>query len=336
MKRFTFAFALFAALILSFGAVAHAADFTLKAAHVLAPDHPYQIGMLHWAKLLKERSNGRIQMDVFPSGQLGQERDTLEGLQLGTLDITMVSTAPLAGFSKEFLACDLPFIFRDRETTYAVLDGEIGQGMMEKLRKSNMIGLSFWENGFRHTTNSAREIKMPSDIKGLKIRTQENSIHMGTYQLWGANTIPMSWGEVYTACQNKTIDGEENTITVCYTAKLYEVQKYMTLNAALYSPAPVIMAKRTWDRLPADLQKIVVETCTEARDFERKIMAEGESEQLQKMIGFGMVAVDVDRREWIDSVQPVYERFRKEIGADIIDKILAITSKADISRGYLE
>lgn len=295
---------------------------SLKVGHVLAPDHPYQIGLEKFAELVKEKTDGLVTVDVFHSSQLGNEREAIEGVQMGTLDMTLVSTAPLAGFSNAFLVFDLPFIFQSRDHAYAVLDGPIGQNILKDLEKNGILGLGYWENGFRNLTNSKREVVVPSDAAGLKIRTMENKIHMASFRTIGADPTPMAFGELFTALQQGTVDGQENPIPIIYTSNFFEVQKYLSLTGHFYAAAPLLINKALFDKMTPEVQNAILEAAIEARDFERSLVAEMNTNLLGEIKAKGMIVTEVDKDVWLEAMQPVYAEFENEIGADLIDAVL--------------
>ena len=206
------------------------------------PDnHPYNLGLVKMSELVAEKSNGAVTLDVFGNSQLGNERDLLEGLQLGSLQITCVSTAPLAGFTDSFLVFDLPFIFETTEQARAVMDSEVGTEILNSVEDQGMKGLAWFENGFRNVTNSKLPITVPDDLKGIKIRTMENQMHMEAFRVMGADPTPMAMGDVFTALQQGTIDAQENPIPIIETNKFGEVQHYLSMTGHLFSPAPVFI-----------------------------------------------------------------------------------------------
>ena len=209
--------------------------YVWKAGHNLSTEHPYHLGLVKFGELMAQKSNGKIKLDVFPSTQLGNERDVIEALQMGTADVTLVSTAPLSGFSNEFLVFDLPYILKDRDHAYKVLDGPIGQRIMATLEKNKLIGLAFMENGF-YSITSSKQITHPSDMKGVKIRSLENPLQVDSYNFIGANACPMAFGEVFTALQNKTLDATALTYSVIGSQKIYTVQKYLADTWHFYAP----------------------------------------------------------------------------------------------------
>lgn len=297
------------------------AKTTIKVGHVLAPTHPYQIGLEKFGEMLEERTDGQIEVDVFHSAQLGGEREMIEALQMGTLDMALVSTAPLSGFTDSFLVYNLPYIFQDRDGAYKVLDGEIGTQMLESLKDNQLIGLCYWENGFRNVTNSVRPINNPEDMKGLKIRTMENKIHMASFDTIGADATPMSFGELFTALQQGTMDAQENPLPIIYTSNFFEVQDHLALTEHFYAPAPLIVSQFTWNKLSKDQQQTLREAALEARDFERKKVQEMDDKFLEVLKDKGMQVTDVDKEEWKEAMSPVYDEFEDKIGSELIEKV---------------
>ncbi|MDR2442538.1 MAG: TRAP transporter substrate-binding protein [Deltaproteobacteria bacterium] len=299
-------------------------QLALKAGHVLAPDHPYQFGLERFAELVKERTNGQITVDAFHSSQLGNERELIEALQLGTVDITIVSTAPLSGFTNEFLIYDLPFLFRDTATARRILDSPFGQKAFDSISDLGLVGLVYFENGFRHVTNSKLPAVNPADVNGLKIRTMENKIHMASFRVLGASPTPMAFGELYTALQQKTIDAEENPVPIIYTSKFYEVQKYCSLTGHFYAPTPFLISAATWERLTDDQKAIMTQAAKEARDYERELIDQQNNDFVAKLKAEGMEVIEVDKDAWFKAMEPVYKEFESTIGADNIKEIQAL------------
>lgn len=294
----------------------------LKAAHTLMSEHPYHLGLVKFGELLEEKSNGKYSLEVYPAAQLGSEREAIEGVQMGTIDITLVSTAPLSGFSDAFLVTDLPFIFKSREHAYKVLDGEIGKDMFEKLEGTGLVGLSFWENGFRNVTNSKRPMVHPEDMEGIKIRTMENQIHMDSFRTIGADPTPMAFGELFTALQQQTVDAQENPLPIIWTSKFFEVQDHVALTGHFYAPAPLLASQSLWDKLSAEEKEIFQSAADEARDYERKIILDMDNDLLGKLKEKGMQVTEPDKAEWQKAMAPVYEKWQDKIGKDLIEKVI--------------
>lgn len=294
----------------------------IKVGHVLAPDHPYTTGLKKFAEIVEKNSNGKMKVNVFHSSQLGNERDMIEALQLGTQQMALVSTAPLASFTKQFLVFDLPFIFKDYQGAYKVLDGEIGQSIMKTLDAQGIVGLAYWENGFRHVTNSKQPIQKPSDLANQKIRLMENPIHMDTFRAMGALPMPMAFGELFTALQQKTIDAQENPVPIIWTSKFYEVQKYCSLTGHFYAAAPLLVSKKFYDSLPAEHQKILRDAAIEARDYERGLLAQQNKDFIGKLKEKKMEVIEVDKKPFQDAVKSVWTKYEPTIGKELIQKVV--------------
>ena len=225
-------------------------EITIRVGHTTPPDSPYSKGVDYLAELLNEYSDGKITMQNFHSAQLGSDSDLIESVILGTVEMAVVSTAPLASFSKDFYIFDLPYLIKDREKAFGIMDGEIGQAIMDTLIPKGIKGVSFWENGFRQLSNNVRPVKSPADLKGLKIRTMENPIHVATFEALGAYATPMAGGELFTALQQGVVDGQDNPLPGVLTSKFYEVQKYVSLTGQFYSPGVLLINNAYYEGLP--------------------------------------------------------------------------------------
>jgi tripartite ATP-independent transporter DctP family solute receptor len=300
-----------------------AAPVTLKLAHVVSTSAPYHIGAMEFAKLVDQKTKGRVKIEIYPGGQLGKgERECIEGLQIGTIDLVATSTGPVGGFVPQMLVVDLPFLFRDNSHVDKVLDGPIGKGLLKDLSKVGIKGIAFWENGFRNLTNNKRPVNKPEDVKGLKLRTMENEVHMDAFRTLGADPTPMTWGEVYTSLQQGVIDGQENPINIIRTHKIYEVNKNLALTGHVYSPALLLMNEKKFKSLPADLQKALMAAGKEAAKFERKFIRDNEAKMLEELKGFGMQVTTPDKKLFQKATEPTYKKYEARFGKDLIDKIV--------------
>ena len=295
----------------------------LKLGHAVATEHPYHLGAVKFAELMAQRTGNRVKIDVYPSTQLGNERDMVEGLQLGTIDLVVTSTGPLGGFVPKMFVVDMPFLFRDREHAYKVLDGPVGKELLEAFTAKDIKGLAFWENGFRQITNSVRPIEKPEDLKGIKIRTMENKVHLAAFRAFGASPTPMAWSEVYTALQQRTIDAQENPIAIIYHQKIYEVQKYLAMTGHFYSPTPLLMSLKAFNSLPKDIQKIMSDTALECATYERNLLRDSEAKQIAELKAKGMQVNTPNKKPFQEAAAPVYKEFEAQFGKDTIDKIIA-------------
>ena len=288
------------------------AEYAMIAGDTLPDSHPYNLGLNKMGDLITEKTNDAVTLDVFGNSQLGSERDLIEGLQLGSVQVTCISTAPLAGFTDMFLVFDLPFIFETTEQARAVLDSEIGQEILHSVDEQGLVGLAWFENGFRQVTNNVRPITVPDDLKGIKIRTMENQMHMAAFQIMGADPTPMAMGDVFTALQQGTIDAEENPVPIVETNKFYEVQKYISMTGHLFSPAPVFIGKDYFESLPAEYQDAIKEAADEATPYQREQIDEQEATGVETLKENGMEVNDVDKTPFKEATAPIYDEYVKE------------------------
>lgn len=298
---------------------------TMKLASATPMDHPYNVGAKKFADLIRERTQGRIEIKIYPAGQLGKgEREMTEGVQQGAIDLLVTSTGPMGGFSPSINILDFPFLFRDYQHVDSVLDGPIGRRLLDDFEKADLKGLAFWENGFRHLTNSKKPVKNVEDAKGLKIRTMENKVHLAAWKAAGLNPTPMAWGEVFTALQQRVIDGQENPVAVIHSTKLWEAgQKYFSFTAHVYSPALLLMNKRLFESMPKEDQDLFLKTAVEVGKFQRKINREAEEQKLKDMEAKGVLVVrDVDRDSFKKAMSPVYEEFSSQFPKTKIEEIM--------------
>ncbi|MYL49304.1 DctP family TRAP transporter solute-binding subunit [Halobacillus litoralis] len=295
--------------------------YTLQAGHSLPEDHPYHLGFLEMAENVEERTDGRVKIEVFPNSEIGAERELTEGMTLGTVDLVVSSTAPVTNFVPELAVLDAPFIFKNRDEAVNVLEGEVGDTLFSKMKEEGIIGLSWGENGYRHVTNSVRPIEKPADLEGLKIRTQENEIHLAAFEELGAQPTPMAWTEALTALQQGVVDAQENPAIVADQFKLYEAnQEHMTLTGHVYSVAIYMMSQQTYDELPEDLRDIVMEEGQKVGAMEREMIVEMEKESLQTLKDEGMQIIEeVDTQPFQEAVKPVYDQIEYQ---DLLNQIL--------------
>jgi len=295
--------------------------YVLQAGHSLPDDHPYHLGFLEMAEKVEERTNGRVKIEVFPFSEIGAERELTEGMTLGTVDLVVSSTAPVTNFVPELAVLDVPFLFNDRESAVEILEGEIGDELFAAMEEQGIIGLSWAENGYRHVTNAIRPIEKPEDLEGLKIRVQENEIHLAAFEALGTQPTPMAWTEALTALQQGVVDAQENPAIVADQYKLYDSnQKYMTLTGHVYSVAIYMMSKDTYERLPEDLRDIVVEEGRKIGAMERDMIVEMEQESIQTLKDNGVEIIEeVDPAPFQEIVSSVYDMVEHQ---DLLQRIL--------------
>lgn len=299
-----------------------APKYNLRFATSIEPDSHYANGMRKFKELAEKYSNGEVEVQLFYSGQLGNERDLIESVGMGMLDMMICSSAPMANFSEDFLVFDLPFLVTDRDKAFKVLDGPIGEKILKTMDSKGVKSLGFWENGFRNITNSKRPINTPADLKGIKIRTMENPIHMDIFRSLGANPTPMAWGELFLALQQGTVDAQENPLIIIYTSKYPEVQKYLTLSRHVYAPSVVSISKQVFESMPPNIQEVILKSEKEARDWEREFCIQKDKELVDALAAQGMEVNEINVDEWVKAVQPVYEKYQDKINPEYIKAML--------------
>lgn len=239
------------------------APITVKFAHGMPPNEEEALhrGVALFKKIVEQRSAGRVKVDIYPASQLGKEREQFEGVKLGTIEMCMIAEGPMAGFFPEIMVIGIPYLYGNEAEAWRSLDSAFGRALFEEMRKKTGVrALGIGENGFRNFTNRVRPIRNPDDMRGLKIRTMENPAHMAMVRAMGASATPIAWGEVYMALQQGVVDGQENPVSVIEVSKFYEVQKYLTLDGHVYSILPLLINDKFFLSLPADIQKIFVDT----------------------------------------------------------------------------
>jgi TRAP-type transport system periplasmic protein len=296
----------------------------IRAGIGLNDQHPQYLGLLKFKEIVEEKTDGQIKVETYHSGQLGDDRTMTEGLQLGSQEVTIPSTAPLANFVPEFSVFDFPFLFPTEQVADKVLDGEVGQRLLGKLADQNLIGLAYWENGFRNVTNSKRGIATVEDFKGLKLRTMENDLHLEAFRALGANPTPMAFTELFTAMQQGTVDGQENPYATIYLQKFYEAQKHVSNTNHIYSPFVFLMSKSFFDGLTAEQQTIVKEAAVEAGLYERELNREANAKYLADLQTEGMTYTEISEEEHLKMkalVQPVIDKYAEKIGKEIVQEV---------------
>lgn len=299
------------------------AQMTFRFAHTISTEDSMHLAVVEFAKKVGQKTNNAIQIDVFPSGQLGNDPKILEGVKLGTIDMGMTGNPFFSAFAPEMNVLDLPYLFRDYDHVYKVVDGPIGTEVLRAVEKNGMKGLGSLEIGFRNLTNSKHPVRTPEDMKGLKIRTTPNPAHLQAFRLLGANPVPMPFTEVYLALKTGTVDGQENPTTLIEAMKFYEVQKYMSLTHHAYTVTNVVMNLKKYQELKPEYQKALHEALHEAVVWQRKLNREIEGRALAKMKAAGLQVeehpdVEAFRKIVADAVA---EDYVKKFGQEVLDKI---------------
>ncbi len=298
---------------------------TFKFAHTMSTSDTMHQACLKFAELVKAKTNGAVEIAVYPSGQLGNDSQILQGVRMGSIDLTMTGNPFHTTFEPSLNVLDLPYLFRDFAHAYRVLGGEIGKEVFSRLEKHGLKGLGFLEIGFRNLTDSKRPIKEPGDVNGLKIRVTPNPAHVAAFKLMGAIPTPMPFTEVYMALKTGTVDGQENPITLIHGQKFYEVQKYLSLTMHAYTISEVSMNLKKFQALPAAHQKALTEALAEAGTYHRKLNRDLEGSLLKEMEHKGLQVIAEPNREAFAKLvsKPVQEEYAAKFGWDTINKINA-------------
>jgi tripartite ATP-independent transporter DctP family solute receptor len=300
--------------VLAGAATVHAQDIqdrVIRFGHLNNTDHPVSMGVKKFAEIVAAKSGGKLQVKEFPSNQLGPEQQQTSALQGGVQEMQSPATTSLVGFAKDFGVIDFPFTVANHAQAFALLDGPLGAALLEKLPEKGLVGLAYWDLGFRNVTNSKRPIARPEDLDGLKLRVIPNPVFLDTFKAFKANPVPMSFSELYTALETRTVDGQENPYSVILSNKFYEVQKYVSGTNHVYGTNIILVSKKFWDRLSPVEQKILQDAALEARDYQRQVSRAAADKAVGELTAKGMqfnavVPAEMDRMRTI--ARPVIEK----------------------------
>ena len=310
-------------LILCLSSAAQAAtrpEVVLKLGHGLDIMHPVHKAMVFMAEKVKEKSAGRMRVEVFPSEQLGNEKECIEALQLGYLAMTKTSSAPMEGFVSQMQVFGIPYLFRDAEHLWKVLNGPIGKKLLLAGESKRLRGLCYYDAGAR-SFYAKKEINQPSDLAGMKIRVQNSIMSMKMVQAMGGSPTPIPWGELYTSLDQGVVDGAENNSPSFRTSRHYEVCKYYSLDEHTCLPDILVISTRVWRGLSSEQQRILQEAVDESVAYQRKIWAEAEEQDLKTVQAEGVKIIRPDKGPFRESVRPVWNEFKgTEIG-ELIQQI---------------
>ena len=288
----------------------------IRLGHIGYPDSPYDLGARKFKELLEERFPGRVEVRVFGSAQLGEDKEMLEGLRLGTLEMHVPSSV-LHSVEPMFGLFDLPFLIEDRAQIERIAEGPLGERLREALRDDDLVLLGLWENGFRMITNNLRPVRRPEDLKGIKLRTPKDPERMKMFAAFGANPTSMSYGEVFSALKQGVIDGQENPLSQIVPGRFYEAQRYLSLSKHVYSPAYPVMSRRYFEALDQDLRIAILETAKEVGRFHREL-GEREDKKFLELLEERMEVTEIDRAAFTAAAAPLYREFEEKFGAEMV------------------
>nr|WP_321981589.1 TRAP transporter substrate-binding protein [uncultured Cohaesibacter sp.] len=308
-----------AAVMAVIGALpAAAADYTLRLSHGDNENNPTHLGAVKFKELVEKYTDGRIEVQIFPSNQLGSEQEVAQALRTGSIEGEILYTGNLVPLAPSVGVMMLPYAFTSTDEAHAVMDA-LKAPLNERLPKEAGVRIvGYFEKGFRVMTNSEREVKNLDDLQGLKIRVSKNNIAIRTFQSWGLDPIPMAWAEVFPALQQGVIDGQENPYTTSISSKFYEVQKYITEIHYLIWSGPIIVSERFYQRLPADLQDALNKAGEDAAAYERDVSAKETAAAKEKLVELGMIlsGAPEDEEKWQSAAKALWPEFAKDIGGE--------------------
>lgn len=300
---------------------------TLKMGTLGSTEYFYYKGGMRMAEEVEKKTAGKVAIQVFPNQQLGNERDMIEGMQLGTIDLAIINIPLLGSFDSRFMIFDMPFMFNDWAHVDKVLNGKIGTDMLAGLEAKNLKAFAFSTAGFRHVLNYKRAVQTPEDLRGLKIRTLDNPVHVAIMNAMGANATPMQYSEVATALRQRTVDGLDSPAPAAVTEKFYETQKFMSLTGHVFTGVIYLMSLKRHQALPPDLQKALAEGAKAGADLETELYNKFDTESLtilQK--NHGMAINEVDKAQFRGRMQPVFDRFQERVGKELIETVRRLGS----------
>jgi len=286
----------------------------IRFGHLNNPDHPVSMGVKKFAELVAVKSGGKLQVKEFPSNQLGTEQQQTSALQGGVQEMQAPATTSLVGIVKDYGVIDFPFTVANHAQAFALLDGPLGTTLLEKLPEKGLVGLAYWDLGFRNVTNSKRPIAKPEDLEGLKLRVIPNPVFLDTFKAFKSNPVPMSFSELYTALETRTVDGQENPYAVILSNKFYEVQKFLSGTNHVYGTNIILISRKFWDRLSPAEQKILQDAALEARDYQRQVSRAAAEKAVGELQAKGMQ---------FNAVAPAEQQRMREIAKPVTEKALA-------------
>ena len=307
-----------------------AADFIIKFSHVVSPNTPKGKAADFFAKRVEELSHGKIKVEVYPNAQLCGDKVVLRKMKFNAVQMAAPSFSKFTGLVPQLALFDLPFLFNDANHLHKVLDGEVGQKLLNLVNKKGYVALAYWDNGFKQLSDSKRALIKPEDAKGLKFRVMSSKVLIEQFKALGAIPVVLPFSEVYSALQQGVVDGQENTISNIYTKKFYEVQKYMTISNHGYLGYMVVISKKFWNKLPNNLKAVIKQAMKEATEKERVWAKELNDSQFAKIKAYAQKSGKLQiiyltkeqRKAWVKKLRSIYPKFYGMIGKDLIEKAI--------------
>ncbi|MDB2470495.1 TRAP transporter substrate-binding protein, partial [Paracoccaceae bacterium] len=298
------------------------AGTTIKVGHGAAEAFHMHRALLKFEELVEAGSGGEIDVQIFPSSQMGPDREMIEGVQTGVLEMAIPPSSFFAGWDPAFAVIELPYMYASKDIAFDVLDGSAGDGMLSRVENQGLVGLGWLELGVRNVTNNVRPVATPEDLEGVKLRTMKVPAHVATFETLGANPTPMNFGEVYSALQQGVIDGQENPLAIITSQRFYEVQKYLSTTGHVFAVYMPVISKPFFDSLSAEHQNLVKDSMAAARDHQAQLVASEDAAQLEQIRAAGVEVLELtaeQRQVFADKTESVRLQYREKVGAEAYD-----------------
>ena len=298
------------------------AGTTIKVGHGAAEAFHMHRALLKFEELVEAGSGGEIDVQIFPSSQMGPDREMIEGVQTGVLEMAIPPSSFFAGWDPAFAVIELPYMYASKDIAFDVLDGSAGDGMLSRVENQGLVGLGWLELGVRNVTNNVRPVATPEDLEGVKLRTMKVPAHVATFETLGANPTPMNFGEVYSALQQGVIDGQENPLAIITSQRFYEVQKYLSTTGHVFAVYMPVISKPFFDSLSAEHQNLVRDSMAAARDHQAQLVASEDAAQLEQIRAAGVEVLELtaeQRQVFADKTESVRLQYREKVGAEAYD-----------------
>ncbi len=305
-------------------------DRTIKFAFVQQMDNHWGAGAQKFAEVVSQKSDGKIKINLFGGGVLGGDIQTISSVNGGTVEMAMMGAGVLVGLIKEYVLFDLPFLFKDAREADTILDGPLGKQLMDRLPEKGLVGLSYWEHGFRSLTNNRRPVAKWEDVEGLKIRVIQAPLYIDMFNALGASAVPMPLPELYTALETGAVDGQENPLVSINSSKFHEVQEHLSTTRHVYNPLLVFFSKKVWDQLSADEQQLLMEAADEVKSYQRQVSRDMEAEVLDTLKSEGMTVTEVseeERARMAEKLEPVRQKYAEVAGEELVNELHAEIQK---------
>ncbi|MGH6760906.1 MAG: DctP family TRAP transporter solute-binding subunit [Phyllobacterium sp.] len=298
-----------------------AAETTIRLGHVLADTHSWHIAADGFAKEVAEKTEGRVNVQLFPSGQLGTEKDVVEGMQIGTIQGGVVGSGSFQFVEPKIGIIEMPYAWTSREQAFTALDGDLGKELAALLQPKGIEVLAWWENGFRNVTNSKHPIVEPADLAGLKIRVTPDKVRLATFETLGAQPAPLAFGELYSALQQGVFDAQENPLSIIDSSSFFEVQKYVSMTGHIWGAACLTVSSTVWNEISPEDQAIVKAAAIHWGNEQRKMVAASEADLVEKLKGHGMQFNEVNKPAFIKALEPIWESQKDVFGPELLETL---------------